>query len=186
MNIKRMYYKIKQSIVNKNYLENLCNLFKSSFKINNVFNFKVTMSFRKFLHLSFRKWSFRINLLFFGIRIGFYKGYKNSFEFMIFTPIFIFIFDSYKFKEKFLKLIPHIYLILLTRELVAHEFMSHSVCSDPMNGCPEDFAEDFGRYESKLEYRIISLNCSQKWEIFWYNFFYNKEQKKFDANPVPW
>jgi len=33
----------------------------------------------------------------------------------------------------------------------------HEICSDPMNGCPEDFAEDYNRRISKLEYKLEKL-----------------------------
>jgi len=33
----------------------------------------------------------------------------------------------------------------INREIFQIEDLAYSVCNDPMNGCPEDFAEDFSR-----------------------------------------
>lgn len=39
----------------------------------------------------------------------------------------------------------------LSKKIIDQEAHSASVCSDPMNGCPGDFAEDYSREIRKLE-----------------------------------
>lgn len=48
----------------------------------------------------------------------------------------------------------------LNIELLENEFSCASICSDPMNGCPGDFAEDFGRKSSIIRNKIASVEFS--------------------------
>lgn len=45
----------------------------------------------------------------------------------------------------------------LSKESIDHDIHSTSVCSDPMNGCPGDFAEAFGRESMSMRGELCSL-----------------------------
>lgn len=78
---------------------------------------------------------------------------------------------------------------IASKERMQAEYSLANICSDPMNGCPGDFAEDFHRRHRGDEYKIEYLEYrSWKLGIKIANHFLNKMHDRLEAeyNDLPW
>jgi hypothetical protein len=48
---------------------------------------------------------------------------------------------------------------VLKKEMLELHWHSASVCNDPMNGCPGDFAEDYGRQMNRMEWELHGIEA---------------------------
>lgn len=56
--------------------------------------------------------------------------------------------------------LPNWYLYLKYSKMAIDEEVSNAcICSDPMNGCPGDFAEDSHRHQERLGYKIMQFKA---------------------------
>jgi hypothetical protein len=84
--------------------------------------------------------------------------------FILFSMLFSWIFLSTKLSKKIRKMITgnivYRYVVgyRLLKTLRSTEINQACILSDPMNGCPGDFAEDFTKQNYKMECRIAEMN----------------------------
>lgn len=66
------------------------------------------------------------------------------------------------------------------------EVSEHVCLSDPMNGCPEDFAADFNRAHERMYTYADKLNCPDWFKRRVHNYFHKKAWNNYYKNPAPW
>ncbi len=72
------------------------------------------------------------------------------------------------------------------KDCAATEISNHVCLSDPMNGCPEDFAEDFGRQQHGEWVSAERLKVPYWFKSWVFNYYNNRAWEEYRKNPAPW
>ena len=74
----------------------------------------------------------------------------------------------------------------LADTMAGNEISDRLCLSDPMNGCPEDFAETFDRRNSRDMNEYDKLPLPEFIKAYFYNVLGDKHWEEYNENPAPW